>query len=133
VKKTKAEPTPVAPDAAVLTCLECSKQVVGLSLHLKYKHKLTPTEYKKKHGLPEDYPMMAPGRPRKSKMPRTGTDVVPYRKPHQELILRIALQIVYDPDIISQINKVLMQSGIGRVLEGALKNAPPIIQVYKGK
>lgn len=43
-----------------LICLEDGEVVTLLSRYLKSHHKMTPDEYRKKWGLDEDYPMVAP-------------------------------------------------------------------------
>ena len=48
----------VKPDHIV--CLECGKQNKMLKRHLAAEHSLTPGEYRKKWGLPPEYPMTAP-------------------------------------------------------------------------
>lgn len=42
-----------------IDCLECNKSVTVLKMHL-HKHKLTPEQYRRKWGLADDYPMVAP-------------------------------------------------------------------------
>jgi len=58
-------PTPAVPIAQSVTddylvSLEDGKHYRSLKRHLKAKHGLTPDEYRKKWGLPPDYPMVAP-------------------------------------------------------------------------
>ncbi len=48
----------VQPDYIV--CLEDGKKLKMLKRHLRTAFKLSPQEYRKKWGLPEDYPMVAP-------------------------------------------------------------------------
>jgi predicted transcriptional regulator len=48
----------VTPDYIV--CLEDGKKLKMLKRHLKTKYEMTPDDYKKRWGLPEDYPMVAP-------------------------------------------------------------------------
>lgn len=48
----------ISPDA--LLCLVCGEQYKTLKLHLSKSHGMTPVEYRRKFGLPNDYPMMAP-------------------------------------------------------------------------
>lgn len=43
-----------------LICLEDGKKFKTLRRHLKTKYNMTPEEYRKKWGLPVDYPMVAP-------------------------------------------------------------------------
>ncbi|SDT45302.1 MucR family transcriptional regulator [Bradyrhizobium canariense] len=44
-----------------LVCLDDGKRLRTLKRYLKRKFSLSPDEYRKKWGLPEDYPMVAPG------------------------------------------------------------------------
>ena len=48
----------VKPD--YLVCLEDGKKLKMLKRHLKTAYNLTPEEYRKRWGLPTDYPMVAP-------------------------------------------------------------------------
>lgn len=48
----------VKPDA--ITCLECGGKLKMLKRHLVSEHKIGPTEYRVRWGLPADYPMVAP-------------------------------------------------------------------------
>ena len=48
----------VFPDYIV--CLEDGKKLKMLKRHLKTAYNLTPDEYRKRWGLPSDYPMVAP-------------------------------------------------------------------------
>ena len=48
----------VQPDHIV--CLEDGKKLKMLKRHLASSYNLTPDEYRKKWGLPDDYPMVAP-------------------------------------------------------------------------
>jgi len=48
----------VTPDYIV--CLEDGKKLKMLKRHLKTAYNLTPDEYRKRWGLPADYPMVAP-------------------------------------------------------------------------
>ncbi len=43
-----------------IVCLEDGKKLKTLKRHLRIAHGLSPQEYRKKWGLPEDYPMVAP-------------------------------------------------------------------------
>jgi predicted transcriptional regulator len=43
-----------------IVCLEDGKKLKTLKRHLKITHGLSAQEYRKKWGLPEDYPMVAP-------------------------------------------------------------------------
>jgi hypothetical protein len=47
--------------ADFLVCLEDGEQLKMLKRYLKSQHGLRPEEYRKRFGLPEDYPMVAPG------------------------------------------------------------------------
>ncbi len=48
----------VTPDYIV--CLEDGKKLKMLKRHLKTAYKMTPDDYRKRWGLPSDYPMVAP-------------------------------------------------------------------------
>ncbi|MEE2746062.1 MAG: MucR family transcriptional regulator [Pseudomonadota bacterium] len=48
----------ITPD--YLVCLEDGKKLKMLKRHLKTSYNLTPDEYRKRWGLPRDYPMVAP-------------------------------------------------------------------------
>lgn len=50
--------TSVTPDFII--CLENGKKFKMLKRHLSQVHGLTPDQYRKKWGLPPDYPMVAP-------------------------------------------------------------------------
>lgn len=43
-----------------LICLEDGKRLRSLERYLRIVHNMTPDEYRKKWGLPDDYPMVAP-------------------------------------------------------------------------
>ena len=43
-----------------IVCLENGKKFKSLKRHLMAHHGLTPEEYRKRWGLPSDYPMVAP-------------------------------------------------------------------------
>lgn len=43
-----------------LVCLEDGKKLKMLKRYLKTAYSMTPEEYRKKWGLPDDYPMVAP-------------------------------------------------------------------------
>lgn len=47
--------------AEFMFCLECGRQMRSLKSHLRTKHHLSPADYRFKWGLPNTYPMMAPG------------------------------------------------------------------------
>ena len=53
----------VFPDFII--CLEDGKKLKLLKRHLKTTYNLTPDEYRKKWGLPHDYPMVVPSYARK--------------------------------------------------------------------
>lgn len=58
---TKAEiRKTVSEDGLFLTCLEDGKRFKSMKRHLKNSYNMTPDEYRKKWGLPADYPMVAP-------------------------------------------------------------------------
>ena len=44
-----------------IVCLEDGKRFKVLKSHLRTAYNLTPEEYRRKWGLPDDYPMVAPG------------------------------------------------------------------------
>ena len=48
----------VTPDFIV--CLEDGKKLKMLKRHIRTSYNLSPEEYRKKWGLPDDYPMVAP-------------------------------------------------------------------------
>lgn len=48
----------IKPDFIV--CLEDGKKLKMLKRHLKTRYDMTPEEYRKRWGLPDDYPMVAP-------------------------------------------------------------------------
>ena len=43
-----------------IVCLEDGKRMKMLKRHLKTRYDLTPDDYRKRWGLPNDYPMVAP-------------------------------------------------------------------------
>ena len=43
-----------------IICLEDGKKLKMLKRHLKTRYDMSPEEYRKRWGLPEDYPMVAP-------------------------------------------------------------------------
>ncbi|WGF89620.1 MucR family transcriptional regulator [Marinivivus vitaminiproducens] len=63
-----AEPEPLKPAVPIkksitpdyLVCLEDGHKLKMLKRHLSSRYGLTPEEYRKKWGLPHDYPMVAP-------------------------------------------------------------------------
>ncbi len=46
--------------ADYIVCLEDGKKLKMLKRHLRTTYELSPQEYRKKWGLPQDYPMVAP-------------------------------------------------------------------------
>ena len=66
IKGTPAElPEPAVPIKKSVTpdyiiCLEDGKQLKMLKRYLRNTHGMTPDEYRKRWGLPADYPMVAP-------------------------------------------------------------------------
>ncbi len=60
-----AKPTPVVPinqsvKPDYIVCLEDGKKLKMLKRHLKTAYNMTPDDYRKRWGLPRDYPMVAP-------------------------------------------------------------------------
>ncbi|WP_090114845.1 MucR family transcriptional regulator [Limimaricola pyoseonensis] len=55
--------TSVTPDYII--CLETGRKLVLLRRHLRERLNLTPEEYRRKWGLPPEYPMAAPNYARK--------------------------------------------------------------------
>jgi predicted transcriptional regulator len=43
-----------------IVCLDDGKKLKMLKRHLKTRYNMTPNEYRKRWGLPDDYPMVAP-------------------------------------------------------------------------
>ena len=67
VEETKADipPIPAVPIRKSVTrdfliCLEDGKKLKVLKRHLKTRYHMTPEEYRRRWGLPQDYPMVAP-------------------------------------------------------------------------
>lgn len=61
-----AERTPAVPirrsvSTDAITCLECGRKQTILRRHLAAAHDLTPDAYRSRWGLPDAYPMTAPG------------------------------------------------------------------------
>ena len=64
----EAPPAPLTPATSIkksitddaIICLEDGKAFKSLKRHLTTKYGMTPDEYRKKWGLPADYPMVAP-------------------------------------------------------------------------
>ncbi len=76
----------VTPEYVV--CLEDGKKQKMLKRHLKTAHGMTPDEYRKRWGLPSDYPMVAPNYAKQRSAlakkiglgRKTGTKMKPRRK-----------------------------------------------------
>lgn len=64
VEKAEVQKPAVSIEASVtpdfIICLENGKKFKMLKRHLSLVHGLTPDQYRKKWGLPHDYPMVAP-------------------------------------------------------------------------
>jgi predicted transcriptional regulator len=63
--KAEASPIPAVPirksvTADFLICLEDGKKLKTLKRHLRTRYHMSPEEYRKRWGLPRDYPMVAP-------------------------------------------------------------------------
>jgi predicted transcriptional regulator len=59
------KPTPAVPVKKsvmndYIVCLEDGKKLKMLKRHLKTRYNMTPDEYRRRWGLPDDYPMVAP-------------------------------------------------------------------------
>ena len=91
-KGTPAElPEPAVPVKKSVTsdyivCLEDGKQLKMLKRYLRNTHGMTPDEYRKRWGLPVDYPMVAPNYAKqRSKIAKSlGLGTVPRRKRAKE-------------------------------------------------
>ena len=64
-KEIPEKPVPVVPVKKsvmpdYIICLEDGKKLKMLKRHLKTRYNMTPEEYRKRWGLPDDYPMVAP-------------------------------------------------------------------------
>ena len=59
VSLTPAVPVEASVDPSAIACLECGKRLKSLRFHLK-THGLTPEAYRRRWGLPADYPIVAP-------------------------------------------------------------------------
>ncbi len=64
-EKEQEKPVPAVPIKKSVTpdyiiCLEDGKKLRMLKRHLKTHYNMTPEEYRRKWGLPDDYPMVAP-------------------------------------------------------------------------
>ena len=62
---TAATPTPAVPikksvQHDFIVCLEDGKKLKMLKRHLATRYQMTPEEYRRRWGLPRDYPMVAP-------------------------------------------------------------------------
>ncbi|MEP3629545.1 MAG: MucR family transcriptional regulator [Hyphomicrobiales bacterium] len=57
--RTPAVPIKKSIKPDMLTCLECGLEFKSLKKHLRASHDLSPEEYRKRWGLPSDYPMVA--------------------------------------------------------------------------
>src|SRR5687767_4990242 len=62
--KAEAPPTPAVPirrsvTAEFLICLEDGKKLKMLKRHLQTRYHMSPEEYRRRWGLPRDYPMVA--------------------------------------------------------------------------
>lgn len=64
-KEQPEKPTPAVPIKKsvmpeYIICLEDGKKLKMLKRHLKTRYNMTPDEYRKRWGLADDYPMVAP-------------------------------------------------------------------------
>jgi predicted transcriptional regulator len=59
-KRPPAVPASRSVMADHIVCLEDGKKLKMLKRYLREKHKLTPEQYRRRWGLPADYPMVAP-------------------------------------------------------------------------
>jgi predicted transcriptional regulator len=64
-EKANEPPTPAVPikrsiGSDFLICLEYGKKLKMLKRHLRTRYHMSPEEYRKRWGLPQDYPMVAP-------------------------------------------------------------------------
>lgn len=64
-EKTQEKPKPAVPVNKSVTndyiiCLEDGKKLTMLKRYLRSTYNMTPEEYRKRWGLPADYPMVAP-------------------------------------------------------------------------
>jgi predicted transcriptional regulator len=64
-KEQQEKPVPAVPIKRsvmpdYIVCLEDGKKLKMLKRHLKTRYNMTPEEYRKRWGLPDDYPMVAP-------------------------------------------------------------------------
>lgn len=51
----------ITPDQNYIICLEDGKKFKMMKRHLKSSYGMTPNDYRKRWGLPQDYPMVSPG------------------------------------------------------------------------
>lgn len=75
-----------------ITCLECGAKFKMLKRHLATDHSLTPADYRARWGLPNDYPMTAPGysNMRKEMAVKIGLGRKPNKKPRRAKSGRVA-------------------------------------------
>lgn len=70
-----------------LICLEDGKKLKMLKRHLRAVYDMTPEDYRRKWGLPDDYPMVAPNYAKvRSKLARQGgfgTNIQPNKEAHR--------------------------------------------------
>ncbi len=64
-EEAAAKPKPAVPikqsvKPEYIVCLDDGKKLKMLKRHLKTAYNMTPDDYRKRWGLPRDYPMMAP-------------------------------------------------------------------------
>ncbi len=64
-EEAAAKPKPAVPikqsvKPDYIVCLDDGKKLKMLKRHLKAKYNMTPDDYRKRWGLPSDYPMVAP-------------------------------------------------------------------------
>jgi predicted transcriptional regulator len=59
-KQVPAVPIKKSVQPDFIICLEDGKKLKMLKRHLRTRYNMTPTEYRQKWGLPDDYPMVAP-------------------------------------------------------------------------
>ncbi len=59
-KPTPAVPIKQSVKPEYIVCLEDGKKQKMIKRHLKTAHDMTPDDYRKRWGLPSDYPMVAP-------------------------------------------------------------------------
>jgi len=64
-KEAAEKPVPAVPIkksvmSDFIVCLEDGKKLKMLKRHLKTRYNMTPEDYRRRWGLPDDYPMVAP-------------------------------------------------------------------------